>query len=444
MTAYESSLFKASFRGAQFIVTEVRDTFGRKLAPHDYPFRDTSWQEDLGRKPREFEIDAYISGDDVLAQKAWIVFLVEQAGSGLLIHPTLGICNVVVMGFSTVSNIESGRQVNLNFRFKEAGTNLFPSLITSGLGAIGNAVSSLFGAGSTDFLAGVVSTVVKGADVIAVGVETFTTFSALGGAGVKTATNLFNQAASLVGNFGRFYGGSTGSSTNSVNGPSVNTPAVQAQVADLIIVGAGARSSVESSADALLAVAAMGSSSDMTAACQDYVTTVASAITNPADAINVFTSLVSGMPQPATASSSSIGLAQNDFSSSITDLCRRYAIAELAQAVAVYQPVSYNDAQTLRTNVCAIIDTEIEIAGDQGEDDTYLALKQVRQAVVQDLTARGATLAPLVELAFGQSLPALAVAYRQYQDITRTDQVVAFAGAPHPGFLPAQFQALAQ
>lgn len=185
----------------------------------------------------------------------------------------------------------------------------------------------------------------------------------------------------------------------------------------------------------------MSTPTDFATAVQDFISVILSSITNPSDAVKAFAQLAD-FPQPTTVSTASIGLAQNVLQSGMTDLCRRAAICGLAQASAYYQPSSYDDAENLRTNICAIIDSEILIAGDQGQDQTYLALKSLRALVVQDLTSRGASLARIVTVDVKASLPALAVAYRLYQDIGRTDQVVSFSDPIHPAFMPVSFPAL--
>jgi prophage DNA circulation protein len=125
------------------------------------------------------------------------------------------------------------------------------------------------------------------------------------------------------------------------------------------------------------------------------------------------------------------------------DLFRRAAVVALATASSSYQPTSYNDAVTIRETVTGFIDNEITIAGDEGDDSTYGALRALRQAVVTDLVARGANLAQVTTFTFGAPLPALYLANRIYQDPTRSDQLVAQANPVHPAFMPASFQALA-
>jgi prophage DNA circulation protein len=186
----------------------------------------------------------------------------------------------------------------------------------------------------------------------------------------------------------------------------------------------------------------MSTPQDLAQAVQDFVSTVLTAVTDPRDSIAVFNELAQ-FSLPDIVSQSAIGAAQQTLQGGVADLCRRAAACALAQAATLYQPNSYDDAQNIRTNVCAILDNEIAIAGDQGQDQTFIALKQLRAAVVQDLTARGATLAPLVTIITNSPMPSLALANRLYRDIRRNDQLVDFANPIHPAFMPVAFKALA-
>jgi hypothetical protein len=123
--------------------------------------------------------------------------------------------------------------------------------------------------------------------------------------------------------------------------------------------------------------------------------------------------------------------------------CRRAVLVSLAQASASYQPASYEDAAALRTSLAAVLDIEITAAGDAGEDATYSALKTLRSASVQDLTARGASLPSIVTVVLHVQLPSLAIAQLLYRDASRSDEIAAQAGAVHPAFCPVTFQALA-
>lgn len=122
--------------------------------------------------------------------------------------------------------------------------------------------------------------------------------------------------------------------------------------------------------------------------------------------------------------------------------CRRAAVVELCRAAADYRPTSYDDAAGLRARLCALLDREITDAGDAGEDEVFRAFHALRAAVVQDLTARGASLARVVAVERRRSLPAAVLAHQLYRDATRAEELVERVDPPHPLFLPPTFAAL--
>jgi prophage DNA circulation protein len=127
-----------------------------------------------------------------------------------------------------------------------------------------------------------------------------------------------------------------------------------------------------------------------------------------------------------------------------TDLLRRAAIAQIAISSSTYQPTSANDASAMRDSIAALIDNEITTAANQGEDDVYLSLRTLRQAVVADLDQRGSGLASIATFNFNATLPALTLANRIYRDATRSDELVVQAAPIHPAFCPTSFKALSR
>ena len=180
----------------------------------------------------------------------------------------------------------------------------------------------------------------------------------------------------------------------------------------------------------------MSQPSDVVDALQSLTATLLGAITDPADAVRIFTSLCT------FTYTASPGTDEAIVQGGVADLCRRTACVTLAQASALYQPASQNDAQTLLEAVSDIISNEITIAGDQGDDDTFYALTDLLNAVSQDLTTRGAALPPLQAFTTNVPMPALVAAYQYYQDITRTDELIGFANPMHPAFMPLSYTAL--
>jgi prophage DNA circulation protein len=184
------------------------------------------------------------------------------------------------------------------------------------------------------------------------------------------------------------------------------------------------------------------SASDVASAAVTLATALLEATTDPADAIRLLLPLTEWIPPPVPGSGPLAQQAQARQDALASNL-RCAACAALAQAVPLYQPVSYQDAQSLRQLVCGALDDEATRAADAGRDATYAALRDLRTAVALDLAVRGANLAALVEVTTQVPMPSLAEAWTLYQDTTREPQLVASANPPHPLFMPLSFPALA-
>lgn len=80
----------ASFRGVPFFIESHGLKGGRRLVQHQFPNIDLPFNEDLGRMARQFSVSAYLTGENVLAQRDALLAALEAAGPGVLVHPYLG------------------------------------------------------------------------------------------------------------------------------------------------------------------------------------------------------------------------------------------------------------------------------------------------------------------------------------------------------------------
>lgn len=187
----------------------------------------------------------------------------------------------------------------------------------------------------------------------------------------------------------------------------------------------------------------MSEPSDLATSAQAVAAAVLAACADPADAVRLLTKLAEFSVTLPPNGTDPIGLAMTDMQSACSDLMRRAGVVALARATAAYQPASSNDAYSVMAAVTGLLDNEIAIAADQGQNATYLALRALRVAVVQDLMTRGASLAAIASFSFNAPLPAIVIALRLYRDPSRDAELVTQANPVHPLFMPLSFQALA-
>ncbi|MDB5604105.1 MAG: circularization family protein [Bradyrhizobium sp.] len=440
--SYQEQLRPASFRQMPFVSLGGESGFGRRNAVHEYPKRDTPWIEDLGRAARRFQVIGYLVGDDVIQRRDVMIQMCETKDDGELIHATLGRRTVSILDFRTIERWDKGRYFELQFDFMEAGQQLFPTSASSSSNAISSAISALGLSAAADFASRVLTAIAKGASVVGMAVSTALTWYTNAKNLVGDARNLVRLVFALPGNFGRFAGSATVPTFSKYQGPP--TQAAGVTTADLIAQATVNRAAV-SSAAVSLGSAATGLDASSTAAfataAQNLASAVLAAAPDPADGLRLLAELANFYPAAATTNSP-IGTGMATMQAACGDLFRRAALATLAQASSTYQPTSADDAMSTRNTVTTLLDAEILVAGDQGEDQTYEALRALREAVVQDLNTRGAGLASITTISLKGSMPALVLANQLYRDASRADEIVAQGSPIHPAFMPKTFKAL--
>lgn len=438
---YFQQLRPASFRGFPFVSLGGEAEFGRRNELHEYPMRDTPWIEDLGRGTRRFRVFGFIVGDDVIALRDGLINELEKAGTGELVHPTLGRRKVSLMDFRTIERWEKGRYFEFEFNFIEGGERIFPSASAATTDLVGSAAAGLNLASALNFARTALTAIAYGASVLTTTVNTalgwYTTAINL----VGDARNLFKLLTNLPGDFGRFEGASVVPSFSKYPSSSV---VAGSTVASLTATAVSSRAAVGTAAKAIN-TAALGldasSVDEFSSAVQALPDAMLAAISDPADQMRLMTSLAGYVPSGNTTTSV-IGSAMASMQGACGDLFRRTSIAAVATASANYEPLSSDDAASVRTNVVRLIEQEMKVAGDQGADETYDALRTLRAAVTSDMNARGAGLAAIRTFTFQASLPSLVLANRIYRDTSRADELVVQANPPHPAFFPTAFKAL--
>jgi len=444
--AWIDQLQPASWRGLGFAVDSSVIRRGRRVAVHEYPFRDDVWVEDLGRGVRGVAFSGFVVGDDCYAQAQALLAASETAGSGELIHPSLGSLTVALASpMEATERKELGRVVEIRFEFVETGISIYPDadLATDDLATA--AADDCDSACLSDFLSATGAAIAEGVAVVSSAAATAGAWCDVVEAAAADASLIVGAVTGLVGSFGRYDNGS-----RTVSQSSGTT------TADALAALTTSRAAVSTAAATLLANAGTLSASTVTGSTANSSTTVdnglyedAVALTealraecgDPADAVRLLSSLASYTPT-APDGTAPIAAAMQTVTQALGQAFRRAALSSLGRACAAYQPTSYDDAVTLRAAVAELFDAEILIAADAEQDASYQALRALRTAVLTDLTTRGADLARLTTVTAAKPLPSLTLAYRLYRDATRSDDLIARADPVAPAWMPTSFQAL--
>ncbi|MBB5414111.1 DNA circularization protein [Paraburkholderia atlantica] len=452
-SGYWSKLRSASYNGVPFAVLAESATVGRRNVIHEYPNKETMpWIEDLGLQTNVFRIQAFLvenslvyGGGDVLSQRDRLIKTIQGGAAGntsaprlgTLIHPTYGSLKVNCLQAEIGASWDRGRVVELRLVFARGGDRLYPKAQQLTASAVSSAAAAVNSSSLLSFISNVASVIAKGAAIVKAAVSTVVGWYQTVNKLVHDVKRFWNSLSTLAGNFGRLFGGGNSGYAAS------NKSSSRATVASLISADASNRAKVEATGAALTTAAANVGSDPATfsGAAQGVVSALAASASSPADAIRLLSGLLGYAPTPVIGTSQ-VAVAQQTMQNACADLFRRATVAQIAISSTSYQPSSADDAAVMRDTVTSLIDNEIQIAADQGEDNVYLSLRALRQSVVADLDSRGSGLSATSAFSFSTSLPSLALANRIYRDSTRSDELVAQADPVHPAFMPTQFNAL--
>lgn len=384
--AWRDQWQKASFRGVEFRFRSASAVLGRRNVVHSYPGRDDPYVEDMGRKAREFTLEAFVLGDGYIAWRDQLEAACEQAGPGELVHPTRGRMQVAVQDCRPTESIEAGGLAGFSLTFIEAGGNKFPSVRMDTPSMVSGAADTALGAVRGDFakrfkvsgFPSFVGTAALANVTAAIGAMRGTIMSYVPDMGILpaftfeldamlgAASSLLGTPADLASRFGTQIG-----ALNGLLSPSVARPAA-------------------------------ASLSGFGATLQTVPTTTPSRVQQSAN------------------------------QSAVVSLVQRTALIESARAASQETFASRTDALAVRDQLADALQAQAETA----PDSVYVALIDLRVAVVKDIGTRAADLTDLVEVTPRATLPAIVLAYRLYGDPSRDGEIVSRNGVRHPGFVP--------
>lgn len=384
--AWRDQWQKASFRNVEFRFRSAVASVGRRNVVHQYPGRDESFVEDMGRKQREFTIEAFVIGDDYITWRDRLEAACEKNGAGELVHPTRGRMWVAVQDCRATESIDAGGLASYSLTFIEAGENRNPTVRVDTPSAVDAAGDQAIIAVSEDF-SGVFE--------------------------VDGQPDFVEEDASA----------SLGAALDEI------TTAARSIVPDMTILPAFHR---EASGILSKLTTLMRIPSDLASSITGQIAGLRGMANGPSSAFSALSRLFSFGSDSSVARTTPARIQQASNRDAVNLLVRRTALIEAAKASARIDFESRNDAIATRDNLAALLDAEASGA----TDDVYFALTDLRVAVIKDIGARAANLSQLMQFTPRATIPALVLAYQLYEDPARDAEIISRNGVRHPGFVP--------
>ncbi|MBF0892206.1 DNA circularization N-terminal domain-containing protein [Gluconobacter sp. LMG 1744] len=417
---------QCSFRGVPFAVIGSGGSSGRKQAEHGYPGRAGVWVEDLGKKARRYRILGFVVGDLAYVQRDALVAVVERPGNGLLVHPSIGAIQAACTRFEWRERDGRLNVVDLEFEFVEQKNLLSTLIVTSLHAAVAVARIALSSASSSSYSSRTSSAFATGGSAIAAARSVATGWGEGAVSAIGSSEAMQSAASVLPGNNGRY-----------ASGAGAETDATATEDSVLAALSAS-RGAIEEDAEAIIGFT---TAAGISLAVQALTEALREAIADPGVQISLLWPLAS-CSVDVISSSAPIGAALATAQTETAALCRRAALASIAQACSDWSPASSEDAEAMCSRVVALFEAEELIAADAQDDASWAALKALRVQVSQDLMKRAAKLPDIVTIQRNAPLPALTLAQQLYADGTRSDDLVNRADPVHPAFMPTEFEAL--
>lgn len=385
----------ASFRGVPFHVATDESEFGRRGEHHELPRRDKGYFEDLGQKDPGFTVDAYLVGPTYADQRDKLIKACNQAGLGELVHPYLGVKQVVCTALKVRHDKRQRRMVTLSITFLETGAEpqavaqpmrgdrIFSAADAAQQSAIEDFSSSFDISGQPGFVSDeLTADLSAGLDQV----EGLGNLLMSGRSAVSAATSATDPRSAFL------------RALSSLRGTSLYEPLNLAGRAFTLY-------------GSLSGLSGYGSTS--------YGTS------------RSLWSFGSGLsPVAATTSTRAV---QASSQTALASLLERAAIIEAGRSIPDYSFDSYDQAVAVRSEFSDRI--EAELTATQS-DDVFRTLSSLRAAVSNDVRDRATSLARVSTITPATTLPALLVAYDAFEDLDQAEAIATRNRIRHPGFVP--------
>jgi len=398
--SYSNKLRPAWYRGVRFYVEEAGGDYGRRFADHQYPGRDTPYAEDMGRTQRVWPVTGYTIGPTFRLARDALLRACERKGVGELVHPALGIVEVVCRRVTWSEVREAGLRCVFSLEFSEPGALEEPTSIDN--------VDMLLEA-AADLL---------GVAAAATFVDMFSVAASLDYVSANAAADVQDLAGLL-----------DHSRIPAAGYP--QSPVVEA-IDQLYDEAPGLVFQPPLLCTRTEAAFAAYSNAGEPAPVMGLMLTLATNYESGAQATDPRPRAV--VDPPGTRYTARTRQARNR--AAWQRYCRELALREVGYAIPAVPIDSYDEAMALHGRIAEAFDAAELAAADGGFDDVFIALIRLRAAVMTSISARNATLVPMVVYRTHETSNALVLAWKFYHDTGRDRELVDAVQAINPAFMP--------
>lgn len=384
MTTWTDKFRRGSFRGVEFLIDSHEFRGGRRFQDHEFPQRDSSRSEDLGRKIRKFTIDFFVLGDDYFDKRDALIEALEREGAGELIHPYLGRKVVQPGSFSVKESRAERRIAQFTAEFSEAGQILFPESVEDETQKTLDNADSVIDQ-SKDFFETLYDVANQPARI------------------VSAASDLISGAADNI-------EASVKKFTQPISDLTYAISNLKADAADL------ARNKT------LLADRMSEVIGQLLSEFEDDPDTSQKILGNVA---------TYGDDVEAVTGTTPTAERQSTNQDAIINLTKQQALANQSKAAVQVEFVSSEAALEVRDTIFDRLDTQ----GEQDiSDDLFQSIRNLQASMTETIPA--AVVGETVEFTPRKTLPALVIAHRLFKDTTREQDIIDQNAIRHPGFVP--------
>jgi prophage DNA circulation protein len=148
---WRQNLRRGTLGGVTFHTSDRHLKGGRRIKNHEFPKRNANFPEDMGKKTRTWSVDAYVIGDDYMAQRDRIIRECEREGIKQYTDHWGVSGRVVVDDFKVVETSQDGRFCKIQIDIMEAGGTASPVAIPATASILSAAAGGLIDAVKTQF-----------------------------------------------------------------------------------------------------------------------------------------------------------------------------------------------------------------------------------------------------------------------------------------------------